>query len=147
MICNKCYYNNDEGASFCVKCGAPLNNTVQNNINQYNNQQNNLNQNNANVYNVPTYNMANAIVALVICLCCCSNIIGVVFAILSLVEGSKVSQFVNFGDMASANISLNQAKKWVKYAWISLAIWVVAIIVIYVLYFAFIFGIAFLAEM
>lgn len=150
MICNKCYYNNDQGASFCVKCGEPLNNVAPNNTNQYNNQQNNINPNYSNGYNgvnVPTYNVANAIVALVISLCCCSNIIGVVFAILSLVEGSKVSQFVRFGDMVSANNSLDQAKKWVKYSWISIAIWAAVIAIIYVLYFVFIFFIAIMSEM
>lgn len=152
MICNRCYYNNDENSVFCVKCGEKLeeknkveiqNSQVQttNNVN-YNN---NVNTNN--MGNVPTYNIANAIVALVISLCCCSNIIGIVFAILSIVEGSKVSQFVRFGDMASANASLIQAKKWVKYAWISLAIWVGVIIAFYIIYFVFIFGIVAITEM
>ena len=24
MVCKKCYYNNDENAKFCVKCGEKL---------------------------------------------------------------------------------------------------------------------------
>lgn len=152
MICNKCYYNNDDNSMFCVKCGEKLeekskvqtqNSQVQNtNSVNYNN---NVNVNN--MGNVPTYNMANAIVALVVSLCCCSNIIGIVFAILSIVEGSKVSQFVRFGDIASASASLNQAKKWVKYAWISLAIWAGVIIIFYIIYFVFIFGMVAITEM
>ena len=129
MICNRCYYNNEDNSVFCVKCGEKLEEKKKVQI------QNSQVQNTNNMGNVPTYNIANAIVALVISLSCCSNIIGIVFAILSIVEGSKVSQFVRFGDMASANASLIQAKKWVKYAWISLAIWVGVIIVFYIIYF------------
>ncbi|HBC83972.1 MAG TPA: hypothetical protein DCZ30_00515 [Clostridiales bacterium] len=153
MICNKCYYNNDENSMFCVKCGEKLeeknkvqtqNSQVQKNTDSVN-YNNNVNVNN--MENVPTYNMANAIVALVVSLCCCSNIIGIVFAILSIVEGSKVSQFVRFGDIASAKASLDQAKKWVKYAWISFAIWIGAIIIFYIVYFVFIFGMFAITEM
>lgn len=152
MICNKCYYNNDN-SMFCVKCGEKLeeknkvqtqNSQVQKNTDSVN-YNNNVNVNN--MENVPTYNMANAIVALVVSLCCCSNIIGIVFAILSIVEGSKVSQFVRFGDIASAKASLDQAKKWVKYAWISFAIWIGAIIIFYIVYFVFIFGMFAITEM
>lgn len=153
MICDKCYYNNDDNSMFCVKCGEKLeeknkvqtqNSQVQKNTDSVN-YNNNVNVNN--MENVPTYNMANAIVALVVSLCCCSNIIGIVFAILSIVEGSKVSQFVRFGDIASAKASLDQAKKWVKYAWISFAIWIGAIIIFYIVYFVFIFGMFAITEM
>lgn len=153
MICNKCYYNNDDNSMFCVKCGEKLeeknkvqtqNSQVQKNTDSVN-YNNNVNVNN--MENVPTYNMANAIVALVVSLCCCSNIIGIVFAILSIVEGSKVSQFVRFGDIASAKASLDQAKKWVKYAWISFAIWIGAIIIFCIVYFVFIFGMFAITEM
>ena len=24
MVCKKCYYNNDENAKFCIKCGEKL---------------------------------------------------------------------------------------------------------------------------
>lgn len=152
MICNRCYYNNDDNSMFCVKCGEKLeeNSKMQKQNLQVQNTTNNVNPNNANVNsieNVPTYNMANAIIALVVSLCCCSNIIGIVFAILSIVEGSKVSQFVRFGDIVSANASLEQAKKWVKYAWISLAIWVAVIIMFYIVYFVFIFGMFAITEM
>ena len=152
MICNRCYYNNDDNSMFCVKCGEKLeekskvktpNAQMQNTNNT--NYNNNVNVNN--MGNVPTYNMANAIVALVVSLCCCSNIIGVIFAILSIVEGSKVSQFARFGDIASANASLVRAKKWVKYAWISLAIWVSVIIIFYIVYFVFIIGMVAVTEM
>lgn len=146
MICNRCYYNNEDNSVFCVKCGEKLEEKKK--VQIRNSQvQNTNNVNTNNMGNVPTYNIANAIVALVISLSCCSNIIGIVFAILSIVEGSKVSQFVRFGDMASANASLIQAKKWVKYAWISLAIWVGVIIVFYIIYFVFIFGIVAITEL
>lgn len=155
MICNRCYYNNDDNSMFCVRCGKELEEkskvqTVQaqsSQVNDTNNVNYNNNVNVNNMGNVPTYNIANAIVALVISLFCCSNIIGIVFAILSIVEGSKVNQFVKIGDILSANESLNKAKKWVKYAWISFAIWAVVVILFYVIYFCCILGITALTEM
>ena len=48
--------------------------------------------------------------------------IGIVFAILSLVEGSKVKNFVQQGNLQAANASLEQAKKWNKISWIIIAV-------------------------
>lgn len=140
MICNKCYYNNDDNSMFCIKCGEKLKDTSTNVVN--NNQQATQNvsaQNN--MGNVPKYNSASAIVALIASFLCCTNVIGIVFAVLSLIEGSKVSQFVQFGDMISANNSLVQAKKWVKYAWIATGIVAVLAVIFYIVYFVFILGI------
>ena len=94
-----------------------------------------------NMGNVPKYNSASAIVALIASFLCCTNVIGIVFAVLSLIEGSKVSQFVQFGDMISANNSLVQAKKWVKYAWIATGVVAVLAVIFYIVYFVFILGI------
>ena len=153
MICNKCYYNNDDNSMFCIKCGEKLKDTSTNVVNnnqqatqnvtsQNNNQQpvQNVSAQN-NMGNVPKYNSASAIVALIASFLCCTNVIGIVFAVLSLIEGSKVSQFVQFGDMISANNSLVQAKKWGKYAWIATGVVAVLAVIFYIVYFVFILGI------
>ena len=33
MICNKCYYNNDDNSMFCIKCGEKLKDTSTNVVN------------------------------------------------------------------------------------------------------------------
>lgn len=67
---------------------------------------------------------------------CCGGIIGGIFAILSLVEGSKVKTFVQQGNIAAANASLAQAKKWNKISWIIIAVFAVLL----VMYCIFMFG-------
>ena len=154
MVCKNCYYNNESDSKFCVKCGAELqpevvvqntsNNNTQNNSNNMNNT-NNVNY--GNQYNeTVNYSPASAIIALIVSMLCCSNIIGLVFSILALVEGGKINPAVLSGNIGAAKASLEQYKKWTKYAWISTVIWVVAIILIYVLYFVFVFGIAILTS-
>ena len=148
MICKNCYYNNESDSKFCVKCGAELQPevVVQNNSNS--NTQNNVNNVNYGNQNNETvnYSPASAIIALVVSLLCCSNVVGLVFAILALVEGGKINPAVLSGNIAAAKASLEQYKKWVKYAWISVAIWAVVVILLYVLYFVFVIGIAALSS-
>ena len=98
-----------------------------------------VNLNNGSV--VPEYKPAMAIIQIVVSFLCCGGIIGAIFAILSLVEGSKVKTFVAQGDMQSAQASLDQANKWSKYSWIAIAICMVLV----VLYCIFTFGITFFA--
>lgn len=72
-------------------------------------------------------------------------ICGIVFAILSLEEGSKVKKFVNQMEMQAANTSIEQTKKWNKYSWISIIISVIIeiiIIFIYILYFGFLIAVS-----
>ena len=153
MVCKNCYYNNESDSRFCVKCGAELKpeGAVQN-TSTYNNTQNNV-QNTVNTnYNVQNsevinYSPASAIVALIFSILCCNSIPGIVFAILALVEGGKIKPASNTGNVQVAKSSLEQYKKWTKYAWISTIIWDVVICLIYVLYFVFIIGIAALSEM
>lgn len=144
MVCKNCYYNNEGNSKFCVKCGAKLEPEVIVQNTSYNNVGN---MNSAFSGNeIVNYSPASAIIALVVSLCCCSNIFGIIFSILALVEGGKVNPFIQTGNIQSAKASLAQYKKWTKYAWISTAIWAGVIILIYVLYFIFIFGIVALSE-
>lgn len=157
MVCKNCYYNNDQNAKFCVKCGAELkpegvvqNTSTYNNANTQNNVQSNVQSNvnygfqNSEVIN---YSPASAIVALIFSILCCNSIPGIVFAILALVEGGKIKPASNSGNIQAAKSSLEQYKKWTKYAWISTVIWDVVICLLYVLYIVFIFGIAAISEM
>lgn len=94
-----------------------------------------------NTTTVPEYKPTVAIIQIVVSFLCCGGIIGAIFAILALVEGSKVKTFVAQGDMQSANASLEQANKWSKYSWIAIAICMVLVF----LYCIFVFGASFLA--
>lgn len=97
MVCNNCYYNNDDNARFCVKCGAKFKQEVivKNNVDNKSNKINCLNNEKI------QYSPAGAIVALILSLMCCSNIVGIVFAILSLVEGAKINSLVQIGNIRS----------------------------------------------
>lgn len=150
MVCKNCYYNNESNSRFCVKCGAELQPEVVVQNTSYNNARNNVSNtnytNNVNYGNqsneTVNYSAASAIIALIVSLLCCSNVVGIVFSILALVEGGKINPAVLSGNIGVAKASLEQYKKWTKYAWISVAIWTVAVILIYVLYIVFIIGIA-----
>lgn len=145
MVCNKCYYDNESNARFCVKCGEKLQPEIisQNSSNVKNtNNVNYKNQNNVEI----KYSPANAIVVLILSICCCSSIPGIIFAILSLVEGGKINPNLCSGNIEAARISYEQSKKWTKYAWISMAIWAAVIILLYVLYFVFIIGLVTLSN-
>lgn len=112
MICNNCNTNNNDGAKYCVSCGKELEPqvVVQNQQNMGNNIES------------PKYNATSSIIAIIVSVLCCTGLIGSVFAILSLVEGSKVKNFVQQGNLQAANASLEQAKKWNKISWIIIAV-------------------------
>ena len=89
---------------------------------------------------MPEYKPTSAIIAIVVSFLCCGGIIGGIFAILSLVEGSKVKTFVEQGNIVAANASLAQAKKWNKISWIIIAVFAVLLFI----WATFILGIAIL---
>lgn len=137
MICKNCNKDNNDEAKFCVGCGAKLEESqvvIQDTPNNQNYQNSN------NVSEVPEYKPTSAIIAIVVSFLCCGGIIGGIFAILSLVEGSKVKTFVEQGNIVAANASLAQAKKWNKISWIIIAVFAVLIFI----YGIFILGMAIL---
>lgn len=81
---------------------------------------------------VPEYKPTVAIIQIVVSFLCCGGIIGAIFAIMSLVEGSKVKNFVQAGNIQAANDSLAQAKKWSKFSWIAIAICMVLVLIYFV---------------
>ncbi len=134
MICKNCNKDNNDEAKFCVGCGAKLEESQVIIENTSNNQSSN------NVSEVPEYKPTSAIIAIVVSFLCCGGIIGGIFAILSLVEGSKVKTFVEQGNIVAANASLAQAKKWNKISWIIIAVFAVLLFI----WATFILGIAIL---
>lgn len=100
-----------------------------------------VNENNAQT--VPEYKPTVAIIQIIVSFLCCGGIIGAVFAILGLVEGNKVKDFVAQGNMEAAKASLEQANKWSKYSWIAIAI-CAALVLIYCI---FVFGASFISAM
>ncbi|MCI8486360.1 MAG: hypothetical protein HFJ20_04585 [Clostridia bacterium] len=123
MICKNCNKDNNDEAKFCVGCGAKLEESQVIIENTSNNQSSN------NVSEVPEYKPTSAIIAIVVSFLCCGGIIGGIFAILSLVEGSKVKTFVEQGNIVAANASLAQAKKWNKISWIIIAVFAVLLFI------------------
>lgn len=136
MVCKKCYYNNDENATFCAECGEKLETEVivQNTSENINTQDTKQSDNSGSQYKeLNNYSPASAIAALIVSISCCSNIPGVVFAILALIEGDKVKPAINKGDLKTAKLNYEQYKKWTKFSWISLIIWDVLIAIIYII--------------
>lgn len=134
MICKNCNANNSDGAKFCAGCGAKLEEPQVIGENIQNSQNTSSSYNGA---EIPEYKSTSAIIAIVVSFLCCGGIIGGIFAILSLVEGSKVKTFVQQGNMLAANTSLAQAKKWNKISWIIIAVFAVLLVI----YCIFMFGI------
>ena len=126
MICKNCNTNNNDGAKFCVSCGQKLEEPQ---VIVENTQNNQNTTSSYNVSEVPEYKSTSAIIAIVVSFLCCGGIIGGIFAILSLVEGSKVKTFVQQGNIAAANASLEQAKKWNKISWIIIAVFAVLLLI------------------
>jgi len=131
MICQNCNKENRDDSKFCEGCGAQLikEQIVQDvpaqdpDPIQYTELESMQNQtynttSKTNGGQVPEYSPVSAIMAIVVSVLCCTGMIGVIFAILSLVEGSKVKTFVQAGNIDAANASLAEAKKWNKIAWI-----------------------------
>lgn len=138
MICKNCNSYNDDGTKFCKTCGASLEEPQfvnQNNVNANTNYASSTTYTN-NAAPVPEYKPASAIIAIVVSVLCCGGIIGLIFAILSLVEGSKVKSFVQQGNIQLANASLEQAKKWNKFSWIAIVICAVLVLAYCVVVFA-----------
>ena len=131
MFCKNCGSENEDNVKFCNKCGKSLAAEAEIVV-----------QDTANTSgdSIPEYNSGSAIAALIVSIFCCGGIIGIIFAILSLVEGGKVKTFVANGNIDAANASLADAKKWNKYAWIGIAIFMV----LGIAYLIFVFGIGML---
>lgn len=151
MFCPNCGSLNDDQSKFCQNCGRKLitdsNNesyvqnasNVQQNVPVYQNLQANQNngyinnQVNGSYANVPTFSSAHSIALMIISMLCCGNVLALIFAILSLVEGNKVAQLVASGNVNAARVSKEQSSKWLRMSYIFLAI-EIALIFAYVIF-------------
>lgn len=138
MFCQKCGSSNDDTSKFCQSCGANLQPTssvneqvVANNFNNNSNRQ------------MPTFSSGHSIFLIIFSLLCCGGVVGVIFAVLSLVEGNKVNEYAANGDYENALRCKNASNKWIKATYITWAV-VAALVLIY---FLFIFFVAFMSSM
>lgn len=158
MICQNCNRENRDDSKFCEGCGATLikEEVVQDvpvqepdpiqytqpqpqpfqNVEPEMAQNQTNNTNNTTGEPIPEYNPASAIMAIVVSVLCCTGMIGIIFAILSLVEGSKVKTFVQAGNISAAKASLADAKKWNKIAWIITGVLAGLSLIVGIFYFA-----------
>lgn len=126
MFCSKCGTENDNGSKYCKNCGNLLENVSENN--------NPVNNYTSNVYteDVPTFSPVHSIILLLFALFCCGGgIIGMIFPILSLVEGDKVKELVAKGDINGARIAKKNSDKWIRATYITLAI-IALLIIMYI---------------
>lgn len=139
MFCSNCGNQIDSDSKVCSHCGVSVvsnSNPIQVNNNG------NVNSayvNNSNVNNgdIPTFSPAHSIFLIVFCILCCGGIIGVVFAILSLVEGNKVNDYVKNGNIEEAKIAKNKSTKWIKATYITCAVVAAVTLVLWIIYFFF----------
>lgn len=123
MFCSNCGTENDNDSKYCRNCGNILEKVPNNytNVNNYNN--------NYNSEDVPVFNPTHSIILLIFALFCCGGgLIGMIFPILSLIEGDKVKDLVSKGDIQGAKIAKKNSDKWIKATYITLSILALLII-------------------
>ena len=147
MFCPNCGSLNDDNNKFCQSCGAKIliENTekstspISSPINT-----NNANTNNTNYQDIPTFSPAHSIFLIIFSILCFgifAGAVGAIFAVLSLIEGLKVKDFVATGDIENAKRAKKEANKWIRATYITWAV----IVSIIILYFAFWFFVGFIS--
>lgn len=152
MFCRNCGALNDDNEEFCKSCNTKLENEKENEkekekekveevkpeveiVNEVKTEQNN------NTSDIPTFNSGHAIFLIIFSVLCCGGLISAVFAILALIEGNKINDYVAAGNLEMARKAKKDSDKWIKATYISWAI----IGVLIILYFVFVFGITFMS--
>lgn len=116
MKCSYCGAENSENAKFCTSCGKRIDEKYE------------IKEKQPEV--IPEYSTASAICAIIVSVICCVGWLGIIFAILSLCDGSNVKTLVNCGKYEEAKIKLDQANKWSKISWIIIAFSIVISIIV-----------------
>lgn len=131
MFCSKCGSLNDDSNKYCQSCGESL-------VSESNESSS---RPNSSVYNdlnlqMPTFSSGHSIFLIVFSLLCCGGIVGVIFAIMSLVEGNKVNDYAANGDLENALICKKNSDKWIKATYITWAVVAVLLILYFIIMFA-----------
>lgn len=124
MFCSNCGNQIDSDSKVCSHCGVGVSNDT--NPVQVNN------SGNVNNGDIPTFSPAHSIFLIVFCILCCGGVVGVIFAVLSLVEGNKVNDYVKNGNIEEAKIAKKKANRWIKATYITCAV-VTALVLLYCL--------------
>lgn len=127
MFCSNCGNQIDSDSKVCSRCGVSVSNDT--NPIQVNN------SGNINNEEIPTFSPTHSIILLVFCVLCCGGVVGAVFAILSLVEGNKVKEYVRNGNIEEAKIAKKNSTKWIKATYITCVIAAAITIIIGIFYF------------
>lgn len=142
MYCINCGYKIDENSKFCKNCGHKVDEEIKtenekNNENKVNTNYDNIVRTaNINANDLPKFNPVHSVILLVLGLICCGGgIIGVLFPILSLVEGDKVDNLVSKGDINGAWMAKRNSDKWIRATYITYLIFTLIVILITVLLF------------
>ena len=125
MFCSNCGNQIDSDSKVCPYCGGSVSSNT-NPIKENNSQ-------NVNNKDVPTFSPAHSIFLIIFCLLCCGGVVGEVFAVLSLVEGNNVNDYVKNGNIEAARIAKNKSTKWIKATYITCAV-VAALVIIYCIF-------------
>lgn len=145
MYCHNCGTLNDDNQEFCQNCNTKLKNEevkveeVKEEVKVQEVKTEPVNSNS----DIPTFSSGHAIFLIIFSALCCGGIIGAVFAILALIEGNKVKDYVAQGNLEMARKAKKDSDKWIKATYITWGV----IAVFMILYFIFVFGVAILSEL
>lgn len=145
MYCHNCGTLNEDNQEFCQNCNTKLKNEeikLEEVKEEVKVQEVKTEQTN-NSSDIPTFSSGHAIFLIIFSALCCGGIIGAVFAILALIEGNKVKDYVAAGNLEMARKAKKDSDKWIKATYITWAV----VAVLLILYFVFVFGMAFLSAM
>ena len=139
MYCPNCGSENNENEEICKYCKVSLkpNNTTEK-VEVVNQNNNNVNNNDNEDL---SFSQGYSIFLIIFSVLCCGGIIGAVFAILSLIEGNKIKDYLATGNIEMAREAKKNSKKWIKATYIT---WGVVAILL-VLYFVFVFAVSFIS--
>lgn len=130
MFCSKCGASNDDSSKFCRSCGGNLNPSENANAQVISS---NYNTNSNSNVQMPSFSSGHSIFLIVFSLFCCGGIIGVIFAVMSLVEGNKVNDYASNGDLDNALRCKKSSDKWIKATYITWAV-MAALMVLYFIF-------------
>lgn len=143
MKCERCNSENLENAVFCSSCGEKLQENkaeevIVENVEVASNQEEPIQEvivervepskekeEKTSNDDTPVFNQVPSIVMIIIGFLCCGGPLGIIFPILSLVEGDKVKDYVSKQKISEAKVALKKSKMWLKVSYIAAGVMVV----------------------